>query len=323
VRNKVSEPWIPIERIEAIIQIEPMLVILILATGAWAVYKLFLRGVAAHRHENLKRLFSNLSVHMLITVVLFGLYESATRFNTGIVALERLDGYIGVLTLFAGATVFVKTWRILVFEYLFLGHMKVGVPLLLVNLFTLLLSVVIGGWIVTQIFNIQIAPLLATSAIFSVVLGLAMQDTLGNLFAGVALQFDKPYELGDWVEVHGTGQKWVGQVHEISWRATVLVGLADEAITLPNRVMAQSQISNFSLKTRPIVRTLNFRIPYGSELSRAKAALLQAALTVPSIRRNPAPLVRGILAKFEVGLFSGRLRGSVAGCGPCPQFRDG
>ena len=144
--------------------------------------------------------------------------------------------------------------------------MRVAVPVLLVNLFTLLLSMVLGGWIVTDIFNVRLAPLLATSAIFSLVLGLALQDTLGNLFSGVAMQFDKPYEIGDWVEIQTGGtQKWVGQIEEISWRATVLIGFAEELITIPNRVISQSEISNFTRKGKPIIRSQVFRIAFGED----------------------------------------------------------
>ena len=92
--------------------------------------------------------------------------------------------------------------------------MRAGVPVLLVNLFSLLLSAVIGFWMMTGIFEFNLAPLLATSAVFSIVLGLALQDTLGNLFAGVALQLDKPYEMGAAIEVTTSSQKWVGQVRK-------------------------------------------------------------------------------------------------------------
>ena len=119
-------------------------------------------------------------------------------------------------------------------------------------------------WIGAEIFNIRLTPILATSAIFSLVLGLALQDTLGNLFAGVALQFDKPYEIGDWIEIQSSGQKWIGQVYEISWRATVLIASTEESITVPNRIVAQAQIANYSTKYRPITRSQLFRLPFGT-----------------------------------------------------------
>ncbi len=290
--TRPDQPWIPIDRIESVVQLEPAVVILVLALAAWAIYKLFLRGVSEERHRNLRRLFGNLLSHVVFLVVLVGSYIVLSRLGPDkSPAIERITSYVGLLALFSGGAVFVKTWRILVFEYLFLGHMKVGVPVLLVNLSTLILSIFIGGWLLTTVFNVKLVPILATSAILSLVLGLALQETLGNLFAGVALQFDKPYEIGDWIEIQSGSQKWIGQVNEISWRATVLIGLSDEILIVPNRVVANSEISNFSVRTRPIVRSQMFRIGYGSSVKAVKSALLLASASIPSIRKNPAPLV--------------------------------
>jgi small-conductance mechanosensitive channel len=106
-------------------------------------------------------------------------------------------------------------------------------------------------------------------------LGLALQDTLGNLFAGVALQFDKPYEIGDWIEIHGAnGETFTGEVHEITWRATTLYGFFDEVLTLPNRLVAQSDVSNFSARKKPIYRGLNITLDPDSDEETVKKILL-------------------------------------------------
>jgi small-conductance mechanosensitive channel len=200
--------------------------------------------------------------------------------------LTKLSSYIGLFTLFSGAITFVKACRILAFEYLFWGHMKVGVPILLVNLFTLLLTFVIVVWITSEVFSLKITPLLATSAVFSLVLGLALQDTLGNLFAGIALQFDKPYEIGDWIEIQSSGGKFIGQVNEISWRATALIGLSGENLVIPNRIAAQAEISNFSGKMRPFFRRETFRFEHETDLEQARKALLAATKNVVGIEKS-------------------------------------
>jgi small-conductance mechanosensitive channel len=287
-----QQPWIPLAKITELVQLEPALLIVGLCAGAWLVYKILLRGLSTERHHNLQELFRNLVFHLVCGIALFVTYTLVERFGAdGKLATARLLSYIGFLTILSGAMIFVKVSRILLFEYLFLGHMRVAVPLLLVNLFTLLLSVVLGGWVITEVFSIRLAPLLATSAIFSLVLGLALQDTLGHLFAGVSLQFDKPYEIGDWVEIQGSGQKWVGQIEEISWRATVLIGFSDELITIPNRVMAQSQISNFTRKGKPIIRSQTFRIPFAADQAAAREALFEAARQCTRARQDIAPIV--------------------------------
>lgn len=268
------------------------MVIVGLAAGAWLVYRWFLKEVSPERHRNLRKLFGNLALYQGVWVALFGIYSALDRYSEVFnLPSTRLTGYVGFMVLILGATVLIKISRIILFEYLFFSHMKVGVPLLLVNLFTLLMSIILGGGLISEVFGIRLAPLLATSAVFSLIVGLAVQDTLGNLFSGVALQFDKPYEIGDWIEGQTGVQKWVGQVYEISWRATVIVGLNDELITIPNRIMGSAQVSNFSPKGKPICRTQIFRIHPSADLAATRSALLSAVSRVARIRKDPEPHV--------------------------------
>jgi small-conductance mechanosensitive channel len=290
MNSGVRQPWIPIDRIAAIVQMEPALTLLAMALGAFLFYKWFLKNVSRERHENLRALFVNLAFHFFFGTIFFATFELLQVFESQGEVGQRLVPYLGLVTLISGAIILVKIARILIFEYLFIGHMKEGVPLLLVNIFTLLLSVILGAWIASEIFGVHLTPVLATSAVFSIVLGLALQDTLGNLFAGVALQLDKPYEIGDWIEIHSADKKIVGQVLEITWRSTVLLAFTDELITIPNRVMSQAQVSNFSPNGRPIVRSLLFRLPYDSDLDKARELLARATEGVQQILRLPEPL---------------------------------
>jgi len=240
------------ERLLELLGLEPLVLLVLLAFAAYLFYKIALRNLIFDRHATLNRLFKELLQIFCVLITFW-----AGQF---FLAMEpeytRIFNYVGVLTVLTGSVFFVRIVKVLVFEYLFFNNKKVGVPLLLVNLVTIMLSIFIAVWLSTSVFGVRWAPLLATSAIASVVLGLALQDTLGNLFAGVALQFDKPYELGDWIEVHGSdsSQIFAGVVEEITWRATVLHGFYDEVITLPNRMVSQSEISNFSPKGKAIFR---------------------------------------------------------------------
>jgi len=281
---------LPAEKIASLLQLEPFLALLLLAGSSWVLYKILLRDVSAERHKNLGAQFSNLAWNCLLFSSLYAIHFALTTFESAPEFLASFTSYFGLLCLLMGATILVKTLRIMTLEYLFLGNMRAGVPLLLLNLFTLLISLVVAGWFLTEIFNFKIAPLLATSAIFSIVLGLALQDTLGNLFAGVALQIDKPYEIGHWVEVQSGPHKLVGQITEISWRATVLLGLSDELMTIPNRVMAQAEISNFSARNEPFTRIQFFKVAHGTALNRAQEAVIAAASKIPEVCKEPGPV---------------------------------
>jgi len=273
-----------------LLEFEPYFILCSLIALAWIFYQVFLREVSPERHKNLRAHFRNLMRHFVffstLFVVFIILHQASADSN-----FAKITPYMALGCLATGMIVFVKACRLIILQYLFLGSMKHGVPVLMVNIFSLIMSLVLVMWVAASIFTIELTPLLATSAAFSVVLGLAMQDTLGNLFAGISLQVDRAFDIGDWLEVTIGGVKTVGQVKEITWRATVMVGWADELIILPNRTLSNSQIANFSLGDQPIIRSQMFRVRYGTDLQVAKQALLAGLKDVKVIRSWPEPLV--------------------------------
>jgi small-conductance mechanosensitive channel len=100
---------------------------------------------------------------------------------------------------------------------------------------------------------------------------------------------DRNFEIGDWLEIVSGIQKTTGQVREITWRSTTLVGFSDELITLPNRFMANAQISNYSPPETPILRRQIFKISYGENMELAKQVLERTAAGIGEIRGIPAP----------------------------------
>src|SRR5687768_13158370 len=82
--------------------------------------------------------------------------------------------------------------------------------------------------------------LLTTSAVGAVVVGFALQDTLGNAFAGLALQSEKPFHIGNWIRV----ADFEGRVAEVTWRATKLRTKTGNFVIVPNNVVAQHAIVN-------------------------------------------------------------------------------
>lgn len=274
----------------SLLDFEPYVILTALVLLAWFFYKVFLKEANEERHRNLKRHFKNLIRHFLILTTLFATFLILHQGSSDS-SLVRATPYVALATLLWGMIVFVKTCRLIILQYLFLGSMKHGVPVLIVNIFSLVMSIVLSLWTAGSVFSVQLTPLLATSAAVSVILGLAMQDTLGNLFAGISLQFDKAFDIGDWLEITSGIHRTTGQVKEITWRATVLVGWNDEQIILPNRFLANSQIANYSLGDQPIIRALAFRVQYDTDLNLAKRCLLESVKDVKGIRAWPEPVV--------------------------------
>jgi CRP-like cAMP-binding protein len=129
--------------------------------------------------------------------------------------------------------------------------------------------------------------LLATSAVGAVVLGFALQDTLGNLFAGLAIQIEKPFRVGHWVEVGGRE----GQVHEITWRATKLRTKAGQFLVVPNSVIGKEPLLNFSEPTAPTRVEVEVGAGYSTPPNEVKRALLEAVGNAPLAMRTPDPQV--------------------------------
>lgn len=86
---------------------------------------------------------------------------------------------------------------------------------------------------------------LATTAVGAVVIGFALQDTLGNLFSGLAIQIDKPFSVGHWITIAGID----GLVSEVTWRATKIRTKAGNFVVVPNSVVAKETITNYSEPT--------------------------------------------------------------------------
>ncbi|MGZ3692150.1 MAG: mechanosensitive ion channel family protein, partial [Pseudobdellovibrio sp.] len=241
----MGDRFLQTQKLYQIVDFEAYLFILFLGISTYLFYKFLLKKVSHERHQNIQNHIQTLLKYFLVFTISFAAYWVVQQVDE-VHLIKPLLPYLGFATFFFGALCFVRTCHLLVLQYLFLGSMRTGVPLLIVNIFSLILSIIIVFWTVNNIFGVQLAPLVATSAAFSVILGFALQDTLGNLFAGISIQMDKTFEIGNWLEIMNGTTKIVGQVKELSWRSTVLVAFGEELITLPNKLVASSQISNFS-----------------------------------------------------------------------------
>ncbi len=91
----------------------------------------------------------------------------------------------------------------------------------------------------------DLVAMLTTSAILSVVLGLALQESLSNIFAGAMLTVDHPFKPGEWIEVDGKE----GRILDSNWRSTRVHTRDDDVICVPNSAMARSNVLNFSAPT--------------------------------------------------------------------------
>ena len=120
-------------------------------------------------------------------------------------------------------------------------------------------------------WNINVTAIGASLGLFSLAIGLAAKDTLGNLFAGIFIMADSPYKEGDYINLD-TGER--GYVTTIGLRSTRIMTRDDIEITIPNSVIATTKIVNESGGPHEKERVrVDVDIAYGSDLEKAKNIL--------------------------------------------------
>jgi CRP-like cAMP-binding protein len=114
---------------------------------------------------------------------------------------------------------------------------------------------------------------------------LALQDTLGNLFAGLAIQVEKPFGVGDWIKAGD----YVGRVAEVTWRATKMRTKSGNFVVIPNSLVSKDLVVNYS-KPSPIQRmSFSIGLDYDVPPNQVKRVAVETCAAIPSILKEPAP----------------------------------
>ncbi len=192
----------------------------------------------------------------------------------------------------AGGVVGVQATRFFVLDVLFLRTQGHRAPALVHVVVALVLYFVLGLLVAKGVFGQTLTAAIATSAVASVVLGLALQETLGNLFAGIALQVEQSFRLGDVVRAGSLE----GSVEAFNWRATTIRTVRDSRIVIPNSLMAREAVEVFG-RTETCRRLLALPAPYGAPPQQIAGIVRTALVGVPGLAEQPPPQVR--LASFD------------------------
>lgn len=142
--------------------------------------------------------------------------------------------------------------------------------------------------IVGLVFGAPIGTLIATSGVVAIIFGLALQNTLGDLFSGVALTLGRPFSIGDWIQL-GDGTE--GRVVENSWRSTHVLTPAHNIVVLPNSALAKVGLTNLTRPDETHLIVLPLRIAATQRPSLVQETILTALQTCQCIVQNPVPIV--------------------------------
>lgn len=237
-------------------------------------------------HDNKRNLFSPL-IFAFVLYAIAGAAKAGHIFFGGEFSTQPVaEGLRQVFVLFAtlGSVALLK-WLI-ADAPLSLLHRHTVTPLLR-TIVSLVLYSAGAMFLLNRLLGINLVPLLTTSAVLTGIVALSLQDTIKNLFTGIWINMERIVAKGDWVRVSDKE----GQVMEVTWRTTRLLTRENDYIYLPNRLLADGVLENYTFPTPLHVIEVEIGASYNDPPDQVRAELADIALSTPSVLPDPAPEV--------------------------------
>jgi small-conductance mechanosensitive channel len=193
----------------------------------------------------------------------------------------------------------VKDFTLLVLRYLeanFIKKSKTKIDDIvfdLLNKFSGIIIFAVAILLALDVLGINVVPLVAGAGIAGIAVGFAAKDTLSNLIAGVLLIIDRPFEIGDRIELWSAPQgsaTW-GDVIDIGLRATKIRTTDNIVIIIPNNEIMMRDIVNYTTISTDIRVRIPIGVSYDTDIKKAKSVILEVANTAEWVLKNPPPMV--------------------------------
>jgi small-conductance mechanosensitive channel len=230
----------------------------------------------------------------LIVQILFFAAMTATFLLQGIIPFRVTTGELEGLTAYLGKSARVLWWVHLAWATI--GFVRLYIALdrrpqearLIQDLIVAGVYLGVALSIIGFVFGAPIGTLVATSGVVAIILGLALQNTLGDLFSGVALTLGRPFSIGDWIQL-GDGTE--GRVIQNNWRSTQILTPAHNVVVLPNSALAKLSLTNLTRPDESHLVVLAIRIAADRQPSAIEAILKSALEDCRFIVQEPKPIV--------------------------------
>lgn len=194
---------------------------------------------------------------------------------------------VGSATVILGSLFLIALIDRYIWELYFKQRHNVEVPKFLVEVIRLAILLVAIFLVLSFHYHKTIRDLLIAPGILVVIVGFAMQDSVGNIISGLTLQIGKPYHTGDWLLI----DSMYAEVIEINWRATRLRTFDNILIEIPHRQMAAQNIVNLNKPNRLHAMRISLGIEYSAPPTRVKDVLLHATSNARGISPERKPKV--------------------------------
>lgn len=249
-------------------------------------------------------IFPSLALFILLNKIL-GLSESTTPMRLVQTALWLFTIH-GSLTVVNG----------LLFNQAKTGSWQANVPRLFRDLSRVFLILCGVAIVLSVVWGADLGGVIAALGVGSIVIGLALQDTLGNLFSGIALLFERPFGEGDWIEVDSVK----GKVIEINWRSVHILTRELEMLIIPNAVLAGATIRNYRRPQKLHIEPVDIGFSYSDPPNKIKRIMKETALATKGVLHKPEPVIQTI--SYDDSSISYRVRLFLADYDKVPQIRD-
>ena len=167
---------------------------------------------------------------------------------------------------------------------------------------------IIGGLTLLAAFDISIAPLLTALGVGGLAVGLALQDTLSNLFAGIQVLLSRQVQPGDFIMLE-TGQE--GRVVDVTWRNTTIKMLSNDLVIVPNSKIGSELVTNFTSSDAQTVVWIPVGVAYDSDLEQVERVTREVAATIAAADYGADPHYDSLLRFDEFGDSAINLRVSL------------
>ncbi|HEX6861406.1 MAG TPA: mechanosensitive ion channel domain-containing protein, partial [Thermoanaerobaculia bacterium] len=209
-------------------------------------------------------------------------------------AAEMSDGARAWILLFLGAVTVLRLLGLYFFDVHLRARTGFQLPPLLPAV-TMFVVYLIAAFVTLRVVfpKLELGGLIATSAVTSLVLGLALQPILSNFFAGLVISIERPFRINDWIKV-GDHE---GRVAAITWRTTHLRTRENDNLVIPNSKLADERVVNFYYPHPMHLERIKVGASYDMPPYRVRRALLEAIAGVPGVLDKPTPEV--YLPRFD------------------------
>lgn len=228
----------------------------------------------------------------LLWCLFIAIYLSMNFVDVPEAVFEKLNQGLAVLLFLSVTIVFSQIVIKLVNYYLDRSQLKLPVTGLTHTLIRILIFT-FGTLILMSFLGISIMPIITALGIGGLAVALALQESLANLFSGIHLMMEKAVKVGDYVELE-SGE--VGYVNDIDWRTTRILDRQNNIIIVPNKKLAESIITNFSLPEKRYYAKVLISVSYDEDPDNIEKELIEIATAameqLPDLLADPPPAVQ-------------------------------